>query len=296
VSNYRSLSILTLLRGRQDHFDHLLAGLSSQTRQPDEIIVAYMQDEPPTLPRKPVCPIRCIRVPGDPLPLAKARNEAAKAASGDILAFLDVDCIPDPEFVRRIDEVFEEDRSGVYLPEVRYLPACKDGWFDDASTKPDYSRLEHEALRHPAKPDVYGEAAIPIDDYGELWGLAFALSFETWRNAGGMDEAYIGYGAEETDFAERLATIEAPLFWLGGTLCFHQHHAVHKPPLQHFASIVRNAQLFRERWGKWCMDYWLDDFEKRGLIARHDDTIEVLREPSAQEVNATKQGPEVRFS
>ncbi len=296
MSNYRSLSILTLIRGRQDHFDHMLAGLASQTRQPDEIVVAYMQDEPPTVPEKAVCPIRCVHVPGDPLPLAKARNEAAKAASGDILAFLDVDCIPDPEFVRRVDEAFEEDWSGVYLPEVRYLPASDGDWLIDSNPKPDYSRLIQAAVRHPAKPEVFNKATMPIEDYGELWGLAFALSFETWRNADGMDEAYIGYGAEETDFAERLAAIEAPLFWLGGTLCFHQHHAVHKPPLQHFQSIVRNAQLFRERWGKWCMDYWLDDFERRGLITRYDDAIEVRREPSAQEVEATKQGSDIRFS
>lgn len=296
MSNYRSISVLTLIRGRQDHFDHLLAGLSAQVRQPDELVVAYMQDEPPKVPGDPAFTVQCVHVPGEPLPLAKARNRAANTASGDILAFLDVDCIPDREFIRRIDEAFEQDDSGVYLPEVRYLLGCDRGWLNEKGGQPDYSRLQREAVRHPAKPEVYDEAVQPIKDYGELWGLAFALSYQTWRDADGMDEAFVGYGGEETDFAQRLAGINAPLFWLGGTLCFHQHHIVHKPPLQHFDSIVQNAQLFRKRWGKWCMTYWLEDFEQRGLIERDCDTIKVVREPTADEIDTTQQGLEVRFS
>lgn len=86
------------------------------------------------------------------------------------------------------------------------------------------------------------------------------------------------------------------LQWLGGTLAFHQHHAVHKPPLQHFDSILRNAALFRNKWGEWCMDYWLDAFEKAGYIARSGDRIECLRRPSAAEIAEARQPAEVRFS
>jgi GT2 family glycosyltransferase len=228
--------------------------------------------------------------------LANARNRAAGAAEGDVLAFLDVDCIPDRAFVRRVDEAFEVEPSGVYLPEVHYLPAQNEGWINSGSREPNYPCLKREAIRHPAKPEVYHKSTVPIEDYGELWGLAFALHCKTWRDADGMDEAYDGYGAEETDFARRLERIAAPMFWLGGTLCFHQHHAVHKPPLQHFTSIVRNAQLYRNRWGDWCMTYWLDDFEKRGLIDRSTDGLRVIREPAQAEIDATRQGPEVRFS
>ena len=296
VSQYRAISVLTLIRGRQAHFDHLLAGLAAQDRPPDELVVAYMQDEPPEISGDQAFPVRCVHVPGEPLPLAKARNRAAVAAEGDALAFLDVDCIPDRAFVRRIDEAMEVEPFGVFLPEVHYLPAQSSGWIDISSGEPDYPYLRRTAIRHPAKPEVYEESTVPINDYGELWGLAFALNLETWRDADGMDEAYEGYGAEETDFARRLESIAAPMFWLGGALCFHQHHAVHKPPLQHFTSIVRNAQLYRDRWGDWCMTYWLDDFEKRGLIERGTDELRVFREPTQAEIEATRQGPEVRFS
>lgn len=295
MTGFRPVSVLTLIRGRQRHFDHLLAGLKAQVRMPDELVVAYMQDAPPQMPSGLPFAVNCIRVPGDEMPLAKARNAAAQAAQGDVLAFLDVDCIADDQFVRRAGEVFEADDEGVYLPEVHYLPADETGWLTGVGD-PDYPMLEAEAVRHPAKPSVFDEPATPIDDHGELWGLAFILHRDTWERAGGMDEGFIGYGAEETDFAQRLARIEEPIFWLGGTRCFHQHHTVHKPPLQHFDSIIRNARLFHERWGKWCMDYWLDDFESRGLIRRSDNELAVVRTPTEEEIAATRQGPDIRFS
>lgn len=294
--SYRSISVLTLVRGRQGHLDHLIAGLRTQTRPPDELVVAYMQDEAPRVPDDAPFLVRSIRVEGDALPLARARNRAAAEASGEIFAFLDVDCIPDPHFVQRADEAIAEELGGVYLPEVRYLPAHTEGWLAPDRDEPDFDALDTHGERHPAKPDLSGCAVRPIADFGELWGLAFVLSAENWRKARGMDEDYVGYGAEETDFGRRLDSAGAKLFWLGGTICYHQHHTVHKPPLQHFESIVRNARLFRQRWGEWCMDYWLDDFARRGLIARNDDGIEVLRTPTPGEIADTRQGPEVRFS
>ena len=39
---YRSVSVLTLVRGRQVHLDHLIAGLHAQARMPDELVVAFM--------------------------------------------------------------------------------------------------------------------------------------------------------------------------------------------------------------------------------------------------------------
>ena len=230
------------------------------------------------------------------MPLAKARNKAAQHASGEIFAFLDVDCIPDNQFVRRAAEAVDEEPLGVFLPEVHYLPPARDGWMEDEGNYPDYVTLEWAGERHPAKPDLRHRAIDAIGDFEELWGLAFILTAETWRNAGGMDEDYIGYGGEETDFGRRLERGGARLFWLGGTVCYHQHHTVHKPPLQHFDSIIRNARLFRERWGDWCMDYWLDDFARRGLIERSDEELRVIKPPTATEIASTRQGPEVRFS
>ena len=295
MSNLPTISVLTLIRGRQRHLDHLIAGLAVQTTQPDEVVIAYMQDEPPVVSDDHCLNVRFVHVPGERLPLAAARNRAAEMASGEILAFLDVDCIPDRQFVRRAREANHCQSAGVFLPEVHYLPHRREGWLlPDGS--PDYERLSRVGERHPAKPDVSRCSLHEIEDFGELWGLAFILSHETWDAAGGMDESYVGYGGEETDLAQRLRASGAKLYWLGGTLCFHQHHTVHSPPLQHFEAIIDNARRFHDRWGQWCMDYWLDDFARRGLIERKDDDLRVLRVPTPSEVGASEQPAHVRFS
>lgn len=292
---FSPLSVLTLVRGRQRHFDHLIAGLRAQVSQPDELVVAYMQDEPPDYPDELPFTVRCVHVEGDALPLAEARNAAAAAAKGEIFAFLDVDCIADRHFVRRAHEACAASQHSVFLPEVRYLPASSGNWVA-ADGLPDYAKLNSLGERHPAKPSLANISTAPIDDFGELWGLAFILSRATWAATGGMDEAYVGYGGEETDFAERLRSSGAQLNWLGGTICYHQHHTVHKPPLQHFDAIIRNARIFREKWGKWCMDYWLDEFDRRGLVARSDSELEILRKPTPGEIAASEQPADIRFS
>ena len=295
MTTYRSVSVLTLVRGRQDHLDHLVAGLEAQRFPPDELVIAYMQPDAPTVPDGGLFPITMVRVEGEPMPLAAARNRAAERAEGDVLAFLDVDCIPDPEFVRRAGEANAHDAHGVYLPEVRYLPGTERDWRRPDGS-PDYALLEDTGVRHPSKRPLDGTDFSRIEDFGELWGLAFIMAAEMWSAAGGMDEDFIGYGAEETDLAQRLKHSGAAMYWLGGTVCFHQHHHVHKPPLQHFDSIVRNARLYRSRWGEWCMQYWLDDFERRGLVRRGADGLDVLRQPTAEEIAATRQGADVLFS
>jgi N-acetylglucosaminyl-diphospho-decaprenol L-rhamnosyltransferase len=53
---------------------------------------------------------------------------------------------------------------------------------------------------------------------------------------------------------------------VGGATAFHQYHPVEDPPLGHLDDILRNAAVFRQRWGWWPMQGWLAAFEQRGLI------------------------------
>ncbi len=272
------ISVCTLVRGRTAHLARLLEGIAAQTRRPDEVVIAYMQPDAPTGLPDPGVPVRAVFVHGDPMPLARARNEAAATARGDTLIFLDVDCVPAPSLVARYAEVLAA-APGVYLGEVRYLPA---------GATPD--RFDAVARRHPAKPALAGDEVRPVPSHGELWGLSFALPRSAWDAAGGMDEGYVGYGGEETDFAWRLAAAGVPMAWVGGAIAWHQHHAVHIPPLHQFDHILRNATRFRARWGRWCMDYWLGQFAAAGLIdwSPEADAIVVRREPTGAEIAGSR--------
>ncbi|MCG5244813.1 glycosyltransferase family 2 protein [Methylorubrum extorquens] len=284
--------MLTLVRGRADRLRNLMRGLARQTLRPRELVIAWMQPDPaPDLP-DPGCPVRHLHVPGEPMPLAAARNRAAAAACGDLLVFLDVDCIPGPTLVAAYAEAASAER-GLFLGEVLYLPP--DAIAGD--TAPDPAALDRLGRAHPARPPLPETGLRREPDAGQLWGLSFALPAEAWRAVGGMDERYAGYGGEETDLAARLAGSGLPTFWVAGARAYHQHHPVHVPPLQHFVPILANARRFHARHGRWCMTYWLEQFRAAGLIAWDAEAaaIRVLRQPSAPEIAAALR-PQALFS
>lgn len=287
-------SVLTLVRGRQAHLDALVQGLRQQTCLDLELVIASMQQEPPTLPAELPFPVNIVPVPGNRLPLAAARNAAAAKARSERLVFLDVDCIPSPAMVASY--IKQLDISGrCLLGEVRYLPGTLTREDMEAAT---FNDLLAWAQQHPARPDVQGQGWFDEPETRALWGLSFALTQQQYQQAGGMDEGYRGYGGEETDFAEHLAAAGIRLAWCGDAMALHQHHTMYSPPLDRFNDILGNATRFYRKWGSWCMEYWLEYFVTYGLIewSPAATAIRVLRQPSPSEILACRQPPEVAFA
>ncbi len=286
-----SVSVLTLVRGREKHLRNLMLSLKKQSLLPIELVIAWMQPEPfDGLPVMPF-PVRHVMIPGDQLPLARARNSAAQAARGECLIFLDVDCIASQDMVSSYANAALR-HDGIFLSEVFYLPANAPDFKDD------YTVFEALGRRHVSKPTFpeNGEEVEP--DGGQLWGLSFALRKHTWQSVGGMDEQFVGYGGEETDFAASAATAGVRTFRVGKARVYHQHHLISIPPLLHFQSILGNAQRFRDKHGRWCMEYWLGQFRDRGLIRWDEggDILKVLREPEPHEIKAAEQPGHVLYS
>lgn len=81
-----------------------------------------------------------------------------------------------------------------------------------------------------------------------------------------FDEAYVGYGGEDTDFGQRLAAAGGQMWWTARAGVFHQWHPVSRPPVEHVDDVVTNANLFHARWGWYPMTGWLEEFEAMGLV------------------------------
>ena len=278
-----SISVVTLNKGREAHLARLIEGLvrgSAQAPGLAECIVVEMGREPAPLPETPF-PLRRVALPSDGLPLAAARNAGRRAAGGDILVYLDVDCIPAAGLVAGLAAAAEGHDALVCGP-IRYLPAgaVRDGWSE--------AELMRLGVLHPARP--FPESGVELTkNPGLFWSLAFAVRAATWDRLGGFDEGFDGYGAEDTDLAFRAAERGVPVLLAGVPPAFHQHHLSCDPPLQHFADIVRNARRFRARHGLWPMDGWLDAFARLGLIGTgREPDITVLRAPTAEEVAAAR--------
>ena len=278
-----TVSVLTLARGRETHLRNLVAGLARQTLLPAELVIGVMQDTlfeglPPT-----PFPIHQHLVPGDPVPLAEARNVVAAAATGRDLVFLDVDCIPARGLVADYCEhlaAFE----GVLMGEVRYLPqgAATQSATDEAL---DEVGVKHEDRGGPPKEGAFGM----VSDYRCFWSLNFALRAATFARAGGFDAGYVGYGGEDTDFGRTLFARDIPLAWCRGARAYHQYHPHYMPPVHHLASVLRNAERFCAKWGYHTMDHWLRAFTLMGLITRDENGYRILREPGEADFALTYQ-------
>ena len=188
-----TISICTLAHGREDHLRNLVSGLNHSQRPPCELVVAVMQDHRYDLPSTSF-PVRQILLGDKGICLAEARNTAAREARGDLLIFLDVDCIPAPRLVEdyAVAAAFNE---GVLMGEVGYLPK---GATDRGI---DYAVFERLAVKHADRAGPPRGMVGKCGDYRCFWSLNFALHAATFRAIGGFDPRYVGYGGEDTDLA-----------------------------------------------------------------------------------------------
>lgn len=251
--------MLTIVRGRQRQLENLHRGLAESDDPPSEWIIVGMGEDV-HVDGGASWPVRCVRIDteGSHLPLAEARNRAAEVSRSNHLIFLDVDCIPHPTMIATFREALETSRS-LWMGSPRYLPAGQpaDNW--------DFGELETAAVSHPLQPNLKPGEQIRSNRYELLWSLCFAISRDVYQTVGGFDSSFEGYGGEDTDFAWSARRAKIP-FGFVGALAYHQHHAVHRPPLNHFDGIVANAIRFRAKWGGWPMKAWLDAFVEMRLI------------------------------
>lgn len=265
------ITVITLVQGRSRHLAAQQQALLRSSLPVDDYVIVAM-DDPDVSARfpDPRLPGTVLEVPAaggtanGTLPLARARNAGATAAlerGAELLVFLDVDCLPGPDLIAGYAAAAADPTAGGRLlcGPVTYLdPPGADGY--------DLSRLETLDAPHPVRPAPRPGQVIPDDNPDLFWSLSFALTAETWQRIGGFCEDFTGYGGEDTDFARLAQRGGVGLAWVGTARAYHQWHPTQDPPVQHLADIVRNANLFHQRWGTWPMGGWLEAFRKSGLI------------------------------
>ncbi|KQO13146.1 glycosyltransferase family 2 protein [Sphingomonas sp. Leaf242] len=276
-----TVSICTLAHDRAAHLANVVRALDMQTTAPDELVIAVMQADAYDLPETRF-PIRQIMIGADGIPLAAARNAAARAAQGEQLIFLDVDCIPAPslvaDYLAQLGAV-----DAVLMGEVLYLPsgATAEGL--------DFARFAALGVKHSERAGPPVEALGDCTDYRCFWSLNFAMRRATFLALGGFDERYVGYGGEDTDFGRVAMTAGIPIHWVRGARVYHQYHPHHMPPVHHVDSVIANAARFRDKWGHFTMEHWLKAFTLMGLITLREGEHVRLRTVSEEDLALTRQ-------
>ncbi|MFA4929685.1 MAG: galactosyltransferase-related protein [Patulibacter sp.] len=268
------VGLATIQRGRIAHLARQARGvLTDQSRIPDRYVVLSMDPAPGPAERalqRAVGPLAAeIALVHEPveeterIPLAAARNRAIRALGDvDLAILLDVDCIPGHDLVARYvaAHVTAPAADRLLAGPVAYLPPGRPGGLR--------LRAADRALAVPptARPVPADDELLDETRHELFWSLSFAVRPELHERIGGFDERYVGYGGEDTDYGFRARSAGVGLVWVGGAWAYHQHHPVSDPPREHLPAIVRNARLFRERWGRWPMEGWLRAFAADGAI------------------------------
>ena len=267
------VGVVTIAHGRHRHLEAQHRSLAAGTRRPDAYLVVAMDDDTIEGCTHGGLIRDAVHVPagtGGELPLAAARNRgvaALRSRGADVVILLDVDCLAGGDLVAAYADVVEQQPERVWSGPVTYLPPPPPSGYPDS----DPIALARWDDPHPARPAPPPGDLLTAADADLFWSLSFAMSTASWTRAGGFCEDYVGYGGEDTDFAQCVLSSGLGLGWVGAARAYHQHHPTSTPPVEHLGAIVRNGRLFHRRWGRWPMTGWLEEFERRGLVRRHGD-------------------------
>jgi GT2 family glycosyltransferase len=158
--------------------------------------------------------IRYVQIPQRGL--SRARNEAVRVTTGEVIAFLDDDCIVPPDWLERLDEVFSSDQDV--------------GLVAGALVAPEPDRRRFAVCPHVLPEDVVyqadGVSFSPPRGF-DMMGGSLAMRRSLIERVGLMDEA-LGAGGEfpmceETDYLFRAERVSARMRSTPKVVVLHKH-------------------------------------------------------------------------
>ena len=213
-----------------------LAGLERQTYPQDlfEVVVVDDGSDPPldlaALDLRAASPLSLRVVHQEDLGfgLARARNNGARAAQGDVLVFLDCDMVPEADWLAAharwhhaasdlltLGFRHHVDVAGMSAAAVRDRPDSLAALFAGRPVQ----RPEWIERRMEATDDLASDAD---DVFRAVTGGNFAVSKEFFTAAGCFDESFTQWGSEDVEFGWRAYALGAVLVPERSALCWHQ--------------------------------------------------------------------------
>ncbi len=244
------ISVVVTTYNRPDALRRVLEGLSAQRQPPSEVIVADDGSGPETsavvsrAARNADVPVRHVWQADRGFRVARIRNRAVAATSGDYLVFLDGDCIPDGWFV--MDHAALA-RAGNFFQGRRLLvDQARSPDFGFREVPPTGNRLKLLMSKHISnRHHLLRISGIPVTRSQKLSGIRgcnvgiFRADLEA---VNGFNEDFEGWGREDSELAVRLYRFG---LWRGAhpfrAVCFHLWH-----PENQRDRLATNDRLLRE--------------------------------------------------
>jgi glycosyltransferase involved in cell wall biosynthesis len=182
-----------------------------------------------------------------PLLPGQARNRGVRQTSGEIIVFTDADCIPDADWLEKLEASFSDPATTVVGGGVDFQPA--NYW-----TTADNLSMFHEYL-----------AFLPPGSRKQLPSLNLAIRRQSYLEVGGFDDQRPRPAGEDSDLTIRLR-------YAGHTLRFEpQARITHDPSRTNFNDLVRHSYMH----GKYSIKVESRYADKEGLpmLARMQITL-----------------------
>ncbi len=209
------VSVIVTHYEQADQLARTWAALCAQTLPPAEVVITDDGSAEPPRPPRGGPPVRVVTQPDLGFRAAAARNRGARAAHGEVLAFLDADTVPGPGFVEAVT------RRVAVCPDV--LAVGRRRHADLATTPVGSDPAAAPPLPDPAwLRDAYRASRDLLDADGRSFRFVISAVMACRRrlfdDLGGFDERFVGYGGEDWDLAYRA--------WNAGAVLVHEPDAV----------------------------------------------------------------------
>lgn len=252
------LSVVVATYERAGELDACLRSLEAQTVRPSafEVIVCDDGSTDNTFlivrQHSANLNLRYCFQPDRGFQLARSRNMGVALASGDIVLFLDADALAAPGLVEAhlaahaaypCDQVEPGNvltgpfyGYGIRPDDARqFLDRNRDRWWVCASRSEAVRDIRADVLT-----EYEGEPGGPPEPWTLLMGNNFSVRRDLLRRVGGFDEAFIGWGAEDTDLALRL-------YRAGARFAFDERAATFHQPRRHDDAVGKTFARNRTR-------------------------------------------------
>jgi GT2 family glycosyltransferase len=274
-------SVVICTRNRPDDLAACLASLGAQTRRPDEVVVVDASDDDRAERRArawaaagAVPAVRVLRAaPG----LTRQRNVGVRAATGDVVTFVDDDVVLDPGYVAAILALFEADpglggAEGTVAHEplrgrARLANAFRRAFLMDALGR--RHRMQRSGI------PLIGAWPATVELVDCLSGCNMSYRREVLA-ATAFDEWYAGYGlGEDADFSWRVAR-RWRLAQTPRARLVHRHSEVARERRPTFVEMSRVHHYYFVRknmpssWTTWACYLWSELGQLLALLKTGD--------------------------
>lgn len=199
------VSVVIIAKNSEKTIANCLSSVFEQTRQPDEVIVVDGRSIDKTREIASSFPVKLMIAPQKDT-YGVSRNQGVKAATGDVIVFLDSDDHAEKDWLQILTEAINPEDIGMVGAKREYVYPCN--WFTEFKWDLLGGRKARKQKASPRKVEAKRDKLVPVSSPGRYLGTSgSAYKREAIEKAGYFNEDMF-FGCEDIDLALRIMNLK----------------------------------------------------------------------------------------